>query len=382
MCSDKIKKEDGHGLHHRHSPPHGSSESPEPVHADNCESMVGIEQSQATECSSCLESNKVKLEPMSYQRPEALLTPPLELNGQCCGPTNIAAQDQSTSLPSPPAMQSSSSFSTSNSNPADGAYHLPLIAPKPIYQTHAFNLGPSFKSSNNGPINNGLQYPPELLPRNAATANQPSLSPTPTINITSSEGKSKIIADANQTYNDPTDDMDNDTPTYTSDEVNDNRAVFGELSHTSSEDLLNLIYSGFPSSGNNPTPITHNTSPSSNRFCCGTVTEHEQAGPRGEVTRIVTCRCGDNCACVACLVHPDKVMIMEGDPYAGYSGKSNPEIESIRCCSNSPAESIGHTALVDEDVILLCGCGCNKPDEQCRDSFKDLCEDYLSRNPQ
>lgn len=37
----------GHGVHRRHSPPNGSSESPEPVgHADNCESMVGIEQSQ------------------------------------------------------------------------------------------------------------------------------------------------------------------------------------------------------------------------------------------------------------------------------------------------------------------------------------------------
>ncbi|KAL1931812.1 hypothetical protein VTP01DRAFT_9956 [Rhizomucor pusillus] len=46
---------------------------------------------------------------------------------------------------------------------------------------------------------------------------------------------------------DPTDDIDSDTPIYKSEEhmVPDRTAVLGELSHTSSEDLMKQIYGGF-----------------------------------------------------------------------------------------------------------------------------------------
>jgi hypothetical protein len=46
---------------------------------------------------------------------------------------------------------------------------------------------------------------------------------------------------------DPTDDMDSDTPIYKSEEtvIPDQTAVLGELTHKSSEELMNQIYSGF-----------------------------------------------------------------------------------------------------------------------------------------
>ncbi|RUS14842.1 hypothetical protein BC938DRAFT_477181 [Jimgerdemannia flammicorona] len=400
MCSEKIKKEDGIGLHHRHSPPNGSSESPEPIlaNAHSCENMSGVEQTQDAHhniCTCDIETNKVKLEPnahLSYQRAEALLTPPLESHGQCCGSPNASFQSKSTSLPSPPTLHGSTSFTTSNSNPADGGpYHPPLIAPRPIYhQTYPLNLGPSFHNPNNGPTNNGLQYPPKLTQRNATTASELSLPPPSAINASSStsDDQGKVIVHPPPHVYDPTDDMDSDTPTYTSDEVSDHQrdqtAVFGELSHTSSEDLLNIIYRGFPRSTSNSNEGVTNTNGNSsssvvNGSCCNGAVREQPPGHRGEVTRIVTCRCGDSCACLGCLVHPDKVMMSEGDPYAGYNGKSNLEMEGIRCCSNSPAETTPHTVYTDEDGVMMCGCGCNKPDEQCKDCFRDLCEGTVRR---
>lgn len=45
---------------------------------------------------------------------------------------------------------------------------------------------------------------------------------------------------------DPSDDIDSDTPIYKSHEaISDKDAVLGEFSNTSSEDLMNQIYSGF-----------------------------------------------------------------------------------------------------------------------------------------
>ncbi|KAI9255840.1 hypothetical protein EDC94DRAFT_484474, partial [Helicostylum pulchrum] len=47
---------------------------------------------------------------------------------------------------------------------------------------------------------------------------------------------------------DPSDDINSDTPIYKSHEesiISDKTAVLGEFTNTSSEDLMNQIYSGF-----------------------------------------------------------------------------------------------------------------------------------------
>ncbi|KAI8989313.1 hypothetical protein BDB01DRAFT_718567, partial [Pilobolus umbonatus] len=45
--------------------------------------------------------------------------------------------------------------------------------------------------------------------------------------------------------NDPTDDLDSDTPIYKLENIIPEGAVLGEFTNTSSEELMNQIYSGF-----------------------------------------------------------------------------------------------------------------------------------------
>ncbi|KAI9009933.1 hypothetical protein CLU79DRAFT_486099 [Phycomyces nitens] len=120
---------------------------------------------------------------------------------------------------------------------------------------------------------------------------------------------------------DPLDDLDSDTPIYKPEDhqlkSTDCTDVLGELSHTSSEDLMNKIYSRF----------TH--------------THHHRK----------TCNCGDSCVCATCKTHP---------------GTTTPD---------RPA------AVMDQDGVMLCGCGCQKALSNCSDCFQDMCEEYLLSHP-
>jgi hypothetical protein len=86
---------------------------------------------------------------------------------------------------------------------------------------------------------------------------------------------------------------------------------------------------------------------------------------------LVTCRCGDDCACPGCDVHPSKVMKSQKDPYAGYSSASvigeatvihrKPSIDS-----DTSQDWKSPTAVFDEHGAMLCGCGCDRPFDSCR----------------
>ncbi|CAO3600704.1 unnamed protein product [Absidia cylindrospora] len=50
--------------------------------------------------------------------------------------------------------------------------------------------------------------------------------------------------------------------------------------------------------------------------CCSS----KQRNSLGEIIRVVTCRCGDDCACIGCDAHPSRAMkSSQQDPYAGYT---------------------------------------------------------------
>lgn len=86
---------------------------------------------------------------------------------------------------------------------------------------------------------------------------------------------------------------------------------------------------------------------------------------------LVTCRCGDDCACPGCDVHPSKVMKGQKDPYAGYTPSSvigeatvihrRPSIDS-----DDSQDWKSPTAVFNEHGVMLCGCGCNRPFDSCR----------------
>lgn len=139
--------------------------------------------------------------------------------------------------------------------------------------------------------------------------------------------------------NDPTDDLDSDTPIYKNEDGEpavDQAAVLGDLHHTSSEDLMDEIYSGFTDN------IMQERSPS-----CGSC-----------------CQCGDFCECAGCaLHHPNTHDVMEPP--------STSTVGHIRM-NGEPTVKI--EPIIDEDGVQLCGCGCMKSLESCRDCFQDLCE--------
>lgn len=135
--------------------------------------------------------------------------------------------------------------------------------------------------------------------------------------------------------NDPTDDLDSDTPLYKTEdgEQVDQAAVLGDLHHTSSEDLMDEIYSGFTEQK------TVSTS------TCG-----------------ANCQCGDSCECAGCTLHGSLT-----DSLPEGQGRPN----HIRNIGESGTK---FDPIIDEDGVQLCGCGCMKSLESCRDCFQDLCE--------
>ncbi|KAI8880682.1 copper-fist-domain-containing protein [Backusella circina FSU 941] len=101
--------------------------------------------------------------------------------------------------------------------------------------------------------------------------------------------------------------------------------------------------------------------------CCGPPTKNKN----GENIRIVTCRCGDSCACPGCDAHPSRAM-KEGtnDVYYGFETVTTDmlgrrRISISRICSSE-----------EEDVpeSTLCGCGCAQLFENCAGCFNDLCQ--------
>lgn len=118
-------------------------------------------------------------------------------------------------------------------------------------------------------------------------------------------------------------------------------------------------------------PLPNIPPPSS---CCGPPSKNQQ----GETIRVVTCRCGDSCACIGCDAHPSRAM-KEGkkDVYIGFDNLSNNRRLSIAaiCSNNNTASEMDHpTSVLSEDGILLCGCGCAKSFEDCSGCFNELCQ--------
>ncbi|KAG2206571.1 hypothetical protein INT47_008588, partial [Mucor saturninus] len=118
--------------------------------------------------------------------------------------------------------------------------------------------------------------------------------------------------------------------------------------------------------------------------CCGPPSKNQQ----GETIRVVTCRCGDSCACIGCDAHPSRAM-KEGknDVYIGFDSINNNRRLSIAsmCSSNTlpklniQSSEMDHpSSILSEDGVLLCGCGCSKTFEDCSGCFSELCQEgYL-----
>lgn len=119
--------------------------------------------------------------------------------------------------------------------------------------------------------------------------------------------------------------------------------------------------------------------------CCGPPSKNQQ----GETIRVVTCRCGDSCACIGCDAHPSRAM-KEGknDVYIGFDSHNNSRRLSIAAmCTTSnilpkliiqPSEMDHPTSVLSQDGVLLCGCGCSKTFEDCSGCFSELCQEgYL-----
>ncbi|KAL0079008.1 hypothetical protein J3Q64DRAFT_1734411 [Phycomyces blakesleeanus] len=155
---------------------------------------------------------------------------------------------------------------------------------------------------------------------------------------------------------DPLDDLDSDTPIYKPEDhqlttVNCTD-VLGELSHTSSEDLMNKIYSRF-THHNHDHDHNHNHDHDhdhSHSYNHGNVNGNGN-GHNHKIHHLKPCSCGDDCRCATCKPHPGSTAL------------------------NRPA------AVMDQDGVMLCGCGCQKSLSNCSDCFQDMCEEYLLSHP-
>ncbi|KAI9027212.1 hypothetical protein CLU79DRAFT_30002 [Phycomyces nitens] len=94
--------------------------------------------------------------------------------------------------------------------------------------------------------------------------------------------------------------------------------------------------------------------------CCSI----EKINPEGKRTRIVTCRCGDSCACPGCDAHPSRAMKTSRDPYTGFGA----DVSARRRLSIA---AICEPVVCDEPSALLesCGCGCQQVFGSCLDEM-------------
>ncbi|OZJ03597.1 hypothetical protein BZG36_03039 [Bifiguratus adelaidae] len=259
----------------------------------------------------------------------------------------------------------------------------------------------------------------------------------------------RLIADA--AY----DDMDSDTPSYTSEEVSgplvppqqdgghrkqggDQQGhgqshqadsselhrimmrrgrMLDELENTSSEDLMQIIYSGFPAvkESNPSTPSTESqrmsqpakAEPLEEQLaaCCSTPRLFTDS--QGHTHRIVTCRCGLTCTCAGCLVHSipsnssqqaqsvngvyvrevanespirqdmNTITLIPPPPHM----QSHSKKETGTCCQKNAANSSASppSSTLQYDGISDCSCGSGTgPDAQCEMCFRQLCEEWLA----
>ncbi|CAJ0648485.1 17516_t:CDS:2 [Entrophospora sp. SA101] len=108
-----------------------------------------------------------------------------------------------------------------------------------------------------------------------------------------------------------------------------------EICSSTPDDLVNIIYSPFKSI------------PSANKSgnCCGSGSKP-------------ICRCGSGCKCKGCDTHALRVDL-------------NPQVQPVlsklktSCCAAPHIPKPKHTVIIDEDGVLLCGCGCKKPNSEC-----------------
>ncbi|KAG9288042.1 hypothetical protein G9A89_017637 [Geosiphon pyriformis] len=151
--------------------------------------------------------------------------------------------------------------------------------------------------------------------------------------------------------------------------MTDENSVLGEqLCHTSADDLVNIIYSSF-----------QNCPPSMpSESCCAPANS----------TSVSTCHCGIGCGCQGCNTHEQRVSGARGyesvNPYQIQTDLRNANILNRRenCCSSSQAiVQQEHSIIIDEDGVMVCGCGCRKPNTECSDCIKNLCEEYLLKQP-
>lgn len=90
-----------------------------------------------------------------------------------------------------------------------------------------------------GPRSASPTLPPLRLAHPPATMHSP-----PLINLIQSASSKKLVIP----IHDPADDIDSDTPSYKEHKAPDRAEVLGELSYTTSEDLMNRIYGRFSDS--------------------------------------------------------------------------------------------------------------------------------------
>ncbi|CAG8535014.1 1601_t:CDS:2 [Ambispora gerdemannii] len=163
----------------------------------------------------------------------------------------------------------------------------------------------------------------------------------------------------------------------------DESGILGEqLCHSTSNDLVDIIYGPFQSC----------KSALPNGSCCGPASASSSSSDNSSLstttaasvstTSSSVCRCGTSCSCQGCQTHLRRENATVGD--IGVHTTSN-SLRNINinndggssgvgnCCSSNP-QPPEHTTIVDEDGVLLCGCGCRKPDTDCSDCVKNLCE--------
>ncbi|CAG8598459.1 13868_t:CDS:2 [Ambispora leptoticha] len=243
-----------------------------------------------------------------------------------------------------------------------------------------------------------MSYQPRNFYKHRRIASYPSLSyPLPKLETQNTVGGGidlgsggSIISDEPRNYNSYHDENEKS--------MTDESGVLGEqFCHSSPNELVDMIYSSFQNS----------KSSLLNGSCCGSASAPSLSlstttAVSGSATSSSICRCGANCKCQGCQTHPRGKDAAVGNIDRGVQIAPNFQSQVIdsrnvnmnmsinggddvscgggngmgNCCSSSSQSLLQpkHTIIADEDGVLLCGCGCRKPNTDCSDCIKNLCE--------